>query len=130
MSCSTSIVGQTSKLAQREGGLAGQGRRHPASEPRGMERVGDAHCLPQASSLSSSPISSSTSSSSVTSRGGGVVVTEPQMWPSQQARGGLPRRVNATQFWGWGRGCPGWPALHNEVLSLWGPCSGALLIDI
>lgn len=30
----------------------------------------------------------------------------PQMWPSQQARGGPPRRVNATTVLGLGEGVP------------------------
>lgn len=34
------------------------------------------------------------------------------------------------QFWGWGRGCPGRRTPHNEVLSLRGPLSELLLLDI
>lgn len=37
---------------------------------------------------------------------GGQPGPEPQMWPSQQARGGPPRRVNATTVLGLGEGVP------------------------
>lgn len=38
--------------------------------------------------------------------GEGRPVPEPQMWPSQQARGGPPRRVNAMTVLGLGEGAP------------------------
>ena len=37
---------------------------------------------------------------------GGQPGPEPQMWPSQQARGGPPRGVNATTVLGLGEGVP------------------------
>lgn len=68
--------------------------------------------------------------SSVASHGGGAAGPGPRCGPVSRPvvahRGGsMPR-----QFWGWGRGCPGWRALHNEVLSLQGPLSEPLLLDI
>lgn len=60
---------------------------------------------------------------SVASMGEGQPEPELQMWPSQQASGGPPRRA-------WGRGCPGRRVLHNEVLSLWGRFSEPPLLGI